>query len=155
MTIRTIAIQSPGDMGSGVGRDLVARGFRAVTCLAGRSERSRKLAGAAGLEIAESLDALVETADLLLSILPPAAAESFAGEAAAAMRRTGARPAVAECNAISPATAGRIAARFAGTGAASSTPGSSVRPPAGPTFPPASTAAARIPRPSKRSTAPP
>ena len=117
MTVRTIAIQSPGDMGSGVGRELIARGFRVATCLAGRSERSRKLAEAAGLELAESLDALVDTADLLLSILPPAAAEGFAGEAAAALRRTGARPAVADCNAISPATAGRIAARLAGTGA--------------------------------------
>ena len=117
MTIRTVAIQSPGDMGSGVGRELVARGFRVATCLAGRSERSRKLAEAAGLELAESLDDLVESADLLLSILPPAAAESFADETAAALRRTGARPAVADCNAIAPATARRVAARFAGTGA--------------------------------------
>ena len=117
MAVKTVAIQSPGDMGSGVGRELVARGFRAVTCLAGRSERSRSLAEAAGLDIAESLDALVEAADIVLSILPPAAAESFADEAAAALRRTGARPAVADCNAIAPTTARRVAARFAGTGA--------------------------------------
>ena len=116
-SIRNVAIQSPGDMGSGVGRELIARGFRVATCLAGRSQRSRKLAEAAGLEVADSLDALVTGTDLLLSILPPAAAERFADEAAAAMRRTGARPPVADCNAISPATAGRIANRFAGTGA--------------------------------------
>ena len=114
--IGTVAIQSPGDMGSGVGRELVARGFRVMTCLAGRSDRSRKLAEAAGLELAESLDALVEAADIVLSILPPAAAEGFAEEASAALRRTGARPAVADCNAISPATARRAAARFAGLG---------------------------------------
>ena len=114
MSVKTVAIQSPGDMGSGVGRDLVARGFRTVTCLTGRSERSRRLAEAAGLELAESLDALVEAADIVLSILPPAAAEGFAEEASAALRRTGARPAVADCNAISPATARRAAARFAG-----------------------------------------
>ena len=117
MAIRTVAIQSPGDMGSGVGRELIARGFRAVTCLAGRSERSRKLAEAAGLELADSLDALVEAADIVLSILPPASAESFADEAAAALRRTGARPAFADCNAIAPTTARRVAARFGGTGA--------------------------------------
>ncbi len=117
MAIGTVAIQSPGDMGSGVGRELVARGFRVLTCLAGRSERSRMLAEAAGLELAESLDALVESADIVLSILPPAAAERFAGEAAAALRRTGARPAFADCNAISPATARRAAALVAGTGA--------------------------------------
>ena len=117
MAIRTVAIQSPGDMGSGVGRELIARGFRAVTCLTRRSERSRKLAEAAGLELAESLDALVEAADIVLSILPPASAESFADEAAAALRRTGARPAFADCNAIAPTTARRVAARFGGTGA--------------------------------------
>ena len=117
MAIGTVAIQSPGDMGSGVGRELIARGFRVVTCLAGRSERSRKLAEAAGLELAESLEALVEGADIVLSILPPAAAVGFAEEAAAALRRTGARPTFADCNAIAPATARRAAGRFAGTGA--------------------------------------
>ena len=116
-TVDTVAIQSPGDMGAGVGRELIARGFRALTCLAGRSERSRRLAEAAGLELADSLDALVESADLVLSILPPAAAEGFADEAAEALRRTGARPAFADCNAIAPATARRIAARIAGAGA--------------------------------------
>ena len=117
MNVKTVAIQSPGDMGSGVGRELIACGFRVATCLAGRSERSRELAEAAGLELAESLDALVEAADIVLSILPPAAAESFADEAAAAFRRTGARPAFADCNAIAPSTALRVAARFAETGA--------------------------------------
>ena len=115
--IGTVGIQSPGDMGSGVGRELIARGFRVRTCLAGRSERSAKLAAGAGLEVADSLDALVGGADIVLSILPPAAAESFADEAAAALRRTGARPAVADCNAIAPSTALRIAARFEETGA--------------------------------------
>ncbi len=117
MTVRNIAIQSPGDMGSGVGRELIARGFRVATCLAGRSERSRKLAEGAGFGLAESLDALVEAADIVLSILPPASAEGFAGEAAAALRRTGARPAFADCNAIAPATARRVAGHFSGTGA--------------------------------------
>ena len=101
-------------MGSGVGRELIACGFRVATCLAGRSERSRKLAEAAGLELAESLDALVEAADIVLSILPPAAAESFADEAAAALRRTGAVPAFADCNAIAPTTAHRVAASLRG-----------------------------------------
>ena len=114
--VGTVAIPSPGDMGSGVGRELIARGFRVLTCLAGRSGRSRRLAEAAGLERADSLDALVASADLVLSILPPAAAEGFADEAADALRRTGARPAFADCNAIAPATARRVAARIAGAG---------------------------------------
>ena len=114
--VGTVAIPSPGDMGSGVGRELIARGFRVRTCLAGRSERSRRLAAAAGLERADSLDALVASADVVLSILPPAAAEGFSDEAADALRRTGARPAFADCNAIAPATARRVAARIAGAG---------------------------------------
>ena len=114
--VGTVAVPSPGDMGSGVGRELIARGFRVRTCLAGRSERSCRLAEAAGLERADSLDALVASADVVLSILPPAAAEGFADEAADALRRTGARPAFADCNAIAPATARRVAARIAGAG---------------------------------------
>ena len=117
MAIERVAVQSPGDMGSGVGRELVSRGFQVATCLAGRSERSRQLAQAAGLDCVESLDALVESSDLVLSILPPAAAERFAADAVATLRRTGARPAFADCNAIAPTTARRIAARFTGTGA--------------------------------------
>ena len=49
MELNTIAILSPGDMGHGVGKVLVEHGYRVITCLAGRSQRTRDLAAKAGL----------------------------------------------------------------------------------------------------------
>ncbi|MDD9904336.1 MAG: ureidoglycolate lyase [Rhodospirillaceae bacterium] len=108
MSIKTVAILSPGDMGHAVGRSLSAQGLRIVTCLAGRSERTRGLAGAAGFDDLPSLEAMVSEADLVLSIMPPSAAVDVAQSAAAAMVAAGKTPAFADCNAISPTTARKI-----------------------------------------------
>lgn len=104
MRLDTIGVMSPGDMGHGIGRALRENGKRVLTNLTGRSKRSRDLAEAAGLEDAGSLDAIMAEADLMLSILPPSAAEDFANEAATAMAAAGRTPMFADLNAISPAT---------------------------------------------------
>jgi 3-hydroxyisobutyrate dehydrogenase-like beta-hydroxyacid dehydrogenase len=116
-TIRTVALLGTGDMGHAVGRALLAHGHAVVTCLAGRGQRSRRLAAEAGIGEAADLDGLMSQADLVLSILPPAAAVEAAGQAAETMRRAGAAPAYADCNAVSPATTRKIAATIAGAGA--------------------------------------
>ena len=41
MRVKTVAILSPGDMGHSVGGALVEHGLDVITCLAGRSERTR------------------------------------------------------------------------------------------------------------------
>ncbi len=112
-----IAILMPGDTGHAVGRALRQHGHDVMTCLAGRSARTRGLAEAAGMRDADSLEALVAEAGLILSILPPAAAVAQAGAAAAAMAATGARPAFVDCNAVSPQTARKIGATIAAVGA--------------------------------------
>ncbi|MFT5391797.1 MAG: putative dehydrogenase [Gammaproteobacteria bacterium] len=117
MNIQTIAIQSPGDMGHGVGRDLRARGFEVICALHGRSERSRTLAQAAGITDCGTLEELVGQADLVLSILPPSAAQALGNDLAGAIRKTGKTPIIAECNAISPQTAIRIGDTITGAGA--------------------------------------
>lgn len=108
MPIETVAIMSPGDMGHAVGKTLKNAGFRVVTALAGRSERSHRLAAAGGLEDVGTLMDLVGQTSLVLSIMPPGAAETFAVAAAEAMQQKGATPAFADCNAVAPATARRI-----------------------------------------------
>ena len=117
MSIRTIAIQSPGDMGHGVGRDLTERGFRVIASLANRTQRTRSLAEEAGIHDVGDLDALVEQADLVLSILPPASAEELGQALLEAMARTNTRPIVADCNAIAPTTVKRIGEAFNKAGA--------------------------------------
>ena len=108
----TVAIQSPGDMGHGVGRDLIERGFRVLTCLTGRSTRSITLTKAGGLEVVPDLNTLVSQANLVLSIVPPCAAEELAAQILQAMHHTQYYPVYAECNAIAPRTVQAIAKTF-------------------------------------------
>jgi len=117
MSLPVIAILMPGDMGHGVGAALTTAGHRVLTCLAGRSAATQALAEKAGMEDSGTLATLVREADLILSILPPAAAVGLAGEVAAAMKETGATPVYADCNAVSPATVRDAAARVTAAGA--------------------------------------
>ena len=117
MATLTIAIMAPGDMGHSVGAVLKAKGLRVVTCLAGRSERTRALAAEAGIEDLADDAALVRAADVLLSILVPAQAEALAARIAAAVRATGADLLYVDCNAIAPETARRVGAMVEAAGA--------------------------------------
>ena len=102
MTAHTIAIISPGELGSAVGGALKENGLDTIAPLAGRSELTRNRALAAGFRDVPTMEALLEEADLVLSIMPPAGAVDKAGEVAAAMKATGHRPPYVDCNAISP-----------------------------------------------------
>ena len=102
MAVKKVAILSPGDMGHAVGRALAEHGIEILTSLAGRSERTQTLARAAGFKEVPTLEDVVSEADLVLSILVPSHAETFARELAAALKNTGAAPYIADCNAISP-----------------------------------------------------
>jgi 3-hydroxyisobutyrate dehydrogenase-like beta-hydroxyacid dehydrogenase len=113
----TVAIMSPGDMGHAVAAMLRGHGLRVITCLEGRSARTRALADHAGIEAVPDDDALVGEADLLLSILVPAEAERLARRIAAALERTAAALLYVDCNAIAPQTARRIGALVEAAGA--------------------------------------
>ena len=117
MTVKKVAILSPGDMGSNCGRAFAKAGFRIATCLAGRSERTRELAHLAGFEDLPSLEVVVAEADLILSILPPAMALGQAAAVADAMIAAGATPPYADCNAISPKTTIAVGEEIARAGA--------------------------------------
>ena len=114
MRIETVAVLAPGDMGHAVAARLKAGGLRVVTCLAGRSARTRALAAAAGVEDLGDDASLVRAADMLLSILVPAQAQALARRIAAALQATGTDLLYVDCNAIAPETAravGRIVER--------------------------------------------
>jgi 3-hydroxyisobutyrate dehydrogenase-like beta-hydroxyacid dehydrogenase len=88
-------------MGSAVGNALLRGGARVVTTAAGRSERTVGLARRAELELLPDVGAVVQEADVVLSIVPPAEAEAVAAELGGARL-------FADLNAISPARAARI-----------------------------------------------
>ena len=116
MGLETIAILSPGDMGHGVGKALVEHGYRVITCLAGRSQRTRDLAAAAGIVDVQPLGEMTLQADLVMSILVPAQAVGVARGVADAMRATGTPRPFADCNAVSPRSAAEMASIIGAAG---------------------------------------
>lgn len=104
MTVRTVGLLSPGDMGHTVGAVLRQHGLRLLTCLDGRSARTRVLATEAGFEDVPTVDELVREADMVLCILVPAEALGVAERIAAAIQRTNADVLYVDCNAIAPQT---------------------------------------------------
>ena len=109
MTIQTVAILSPGEMGSAVGEALGRNGLKVVTYLHDRSEKTRRNSERCGFREAPDLRSLVAESDLILSILVPAEAMAVAESVAAAIHDEGAATAFADCNAVSPHTAGSMA----------------------------------------------
>jgi 3-hydroxyisobutyrate dehydrogenase-like beta-hydroxyacid dehydrogenase len=116
-TIETVAILSPGDMGHSIGNVLRENGLRVITCLEGRSDRTRRLAAEAGIAAVPTYADLVRSADLLLSVLVPAQAPNAAVRVAQALVETGVELAYADCNAIAPQTAKAIGGRLTEAGA--------------------------------------
>ena len=116
MEIRCVGVMSPGDMGQAVAAQIKSKGLRVVAALDGRSERSRALARAAGLEDVGTLERMVAECDVILSIMNPAAAEDFAGTAAMAIAQSTRKPLFVDCNAVSPATVQAMAREIAAAG---------------------------------------
>ncbi len=117
MDLDTVAILMPGDMGHAVGRVLRENGHDVICALDGRGPHTKTLAGQAGLRDVVDLRAVVEQADLILSILPPAAALSLAQDVAGHMAATGKTPVYADCNAIAPETAKAVGQVISAAGA--------------------------------------
>jgi len=99
-----VGLISPGDMGHVVGGVLTAKGHRVLTLLRGRSALTRERAERSGMQDAGSLENLVDSCNVVLSIMPPENALMFARDTVAAMASVGAMPLFVDCNAISPAT---------------------------------------------------
>jgi 3-hydroxyisobutyrate dehydrogenase-like beta-hydroxyacid dehydrogenase len=111
-----VGIVSPGAMGSAVGAVLRRDGCRVVATVARRSERTRRLAEAAGIDLLHGLKEVVKAADVVLSVVPPGEAIVVARDLARAAAECGARPLVADLNAVAPATACAIADELAAVG---------------------------------------
>src|SRR5258708_6585627 len=75
-SLHTIGILYPGEMGSCLGTLLVQEGWPVVTALEGRSPRTCRLGRDAGLKVLASQREVADRADIVFSVVPPAAAVS-------------------------------------------------------------------------------
>lgn len=113
---KTIGVLYPGEMGASLAALLRRRGHTVVTTVAGRSERTKQLCREVGITPLPSLADVVSAADVVISVVPPAAAEDVA---AAYCEHASIAPAGAlyvDLNAIRPELAGALAGRIAARG---------------------------------------
>ena len=106
--MNTIAILSPGDMGHAVGQLLREHEIRVVTCLAGRSARTKTLSEKAGIVDLPSIEEMVSQSDVILSITVSEVVPDVCRMVADAIRETGTKPLFRECNAVAPQLARRM-----------------------------------------------
>ena len=111
---KCIGILGMGDMGAGIGADLLRSGLDVITCLDGRSERTCQRARAAGVRDVGDLDTLVAGCDTFLSIVPADQAEPLA--AAVAQRLNDKALHFVDCNSITPSKTDRIRKTVTGAG---------------------------------------
>ncbi len=102
MSIESVAILSPGDMGHAIGQLLREHELHVLTCLAGRSDRTRQLSEQAGITDVSSINELVAQSDILMSVTVSEAVPGLCQEISEATRATGTDLLFAECNAIAP-----------------------------------------------------
>ena len=101
----------PGEMGAILGAAAAARG-EVVWASEGRSDATARRAREAGLRDVATVEELVRSSDVVLSVCPPAIAEDVARAVAA----FGFEGLYVEANAIAPARVERIAAKLAERG---------------------------------------
>ncbi|MBC8353576.1 MAG: NAD(P)-dependent oxidoreductase [Planctomycetes bacterium] len=74
----TVGVLYCGDLGAALARTLTEAGIRVVTTCEGRTRQTQERAEAAEIEILPTLDAVVSTADVVVSLVLPNAAEQVA-----------------------------------------------------------------------------
>ena len=108
MQIGKIGITSIGDMGGQIAVRLKKAGYEIFTSLDGRSKRTQALTAKAGVTDCGSIEKLVSTVDVIISVLDPAHAVTKAREVAAAIKATGKKIMFVNGNAVAPRTAHEI-----------------------------------------------
>ena len=69
--MRAVGLLSPGDMGHVIRERLIAHGMPVLTCLEGRSERTRGLAAKAGIKKVPTYGDLIRETDMIISVMVP------------------------------------------------------------------------------------
>ena len=97
-----VAIVAQGAMGTGLASRLTGHGVTVLTDVSGRSEASRARARASGMTIVDREE--LTSADIFMSVMPPAEALPFATIIAPILAHASRKPLFVDCNAVNPGT---------------------------------------------------
>lgn len=100
---KRIAILFPGDMGAALGERLIENGYEVFTCVEDRGERTSENARRVKFQIAKSLEETVNSANLIVSLVPPTEALGVAKRVASVLDNKIPRYYL-DANSISPAS---------------------------------------------------
>ena len=113
---KTIGILYAGELGSAVGALLQSRGYRVVTTHGTRGPRTIQRCAETGLIALDSLAEVVRQADVLISLVPPAAALDIAKQYADLAAIAPKRAIYVDANSIGPESVVAIGNRLSATG---------------------------------------
>jgi 3-hydroxyisobutyrate dehydrogenase-like beta-hydroxyacid dehydrogenase len=116
MTPKTIGILYPGEMGARLATLMRGCGHRVITTLVGRGARTARRCREAEITVLPTLADVVRTADVVISVVPPAAAEDVAAAYCELAPLAPAGALYVDLNAIRPELAETLATRLAGCG---------------------------------------
>ena len=115
---KTIAVLYPGELGAGVAALARTRGARVITTLDGRGEATAARCREAGLTVLDSLADVARQADVVISLVPPAAADDLV-DAYCKVAHLAPRGAIfVDANSIGPELARSLAVKVAAAGRA-------------------------------------
>lgn len=104
----SVGVFYTGEMGTALSRKLVGAGFEVLSCVIGRSERTRKNAEKTGVKLKESIEKVVAESGYIFSLVPPHHALEVARTVSDAIRKTKKFPLYVDCNSVGPGTMRKI-----------------------------------------------
>ncbi len=114
----TIGVLYPGEMGAALASLLASRGVRVVTTLGGRGKGTMARCQEAGIAVLPTLADVVREAGVVISVVPPAAAEDMAAAYCELAHLAPARAIYLDLNSIGPELAKVIGGRIEAAGRA-------------------------------------
>jgi 3-hydroxyisobutyrate dehydrogenase-like beta-hydroxyacid dehydrogenase len=106
--MKNVGVFYTGEMGTALSRKLVGAGFEVLSCVTGRSERTRINAENNGVKLKESIEKVVAESGYIFSLVPPHHAVEVAEMVSGVMRTTGKYPLYVDCNSVGPGTMRKI-----------------------------------------------
>lgn len=113
---KTVGLLYLGEMGASLANVVSARSIRVVTTAHGRSDATQRRCRAAGCIVLDSFAEVVVQSNVLLSVVPPSAAEEIAEAYCAQAHRAPADALYVDLNSIGPELAMTLAERVSSSG---------------------------------------